>query len=129
MHYFLSYKRCNYEKIEVCCAEKHSECALACITMLLNYYQSTLVELREKYGVPKGGLTIKIFVLSLTNMVDVSTFKSSFSNYLDLPTPVISYWNNQHFVVIEKIKKKKILILQVINAGLIFQNLKIFPIY
>ncbi|WP_338325628.1 cysteine peptidase family C39 domain-containing protein [Enterococcus cecorum] len=50
---------------------EHSECALACITMLLNYYgnQSTLVELREKYGVPKGGLTIKsIFVLSLTNM-------------------------------------------------------------
>ena len=38
---------------------EHSECALACITMLLNYYgnQSTLVELREKYGVPKGGLT------------------------------------------------------------------------
>ncbi|STQ83247.1 Peptidase C39 family [Enterococcus faecalis] len=34
---------------------EHSECALACITMLLNYYgnQSTLVELREKYGVPK----------------------------------------------------------------------------
>ncbi|EIB6799300.1 peptidase domain-containing ABC transporter, partial [Enterococcus faecalis] len=93
---------------------EHSECALACITMLLNYYgnQSTLVELREKYGVPKGGLTIKnIRTVFDEYGFDVSTFKSSFSNYLDLPTPVISYWNNQHFVVIEKIKKKKVLIL------------------
>ena len=51
----LSYKRCNYEKIEVRWQGEHSECALACITMLLNYYgnQSTLVELRENMGCPK----------------------------------------------------------------------------
>ena len=60
---------------------------------------------------PKGGLTIKnIRTVFDEYGFDVSTFKSSFSNYLDLPTPVISYWNNQHFVVIEKIKKKVLIL-------------------
>ena len=47
--------------------------------LIIMVIKSTLVELREKYGVPKGGLTIKnIRTVFDEYGFDVSTFKSSF---------------------------------------------------
>ena len=48
------------KKIKIVEQMEHSECGLACITMLINYYGNDikLSTLREEYGVPVGGYTL-----------------------------------------------------------------------
>ncbi|MDR3190649.1 MAG: hypothetical protein LBT80_05510 [Lactobacillaceae bacterium] len=47
-------------KMKFIAAFEHSECGMACVVMLINYFgqKINLTYLREKYGVPRGGLSI-----------------------------------------------------------------------
>ena len=47
---------------------EHSECGLACIAMILSYYHHhiSLSELRDEFGVPKGGGTFLSLVSDCT---------------------------------------------------------------
>ncbi len=90
---------------------EHSECGIACITMILNYWgiKSTLNEIRDHYGVPRGGL-------SLYNLIEIisdhgikgKAYKINSDDLMSskIKHPIIILWNNNHFVVVKSIKNK-----------------------
>ncbi|EGO6520740.1 TPA: hypothetical protein RG753_002976, partial [Enterococcus faecalis] len=47
------------KNIKVVYQNEHSECGIAVVTSILNFFGSrvTINDLRDKYGSPKGGLT------------------------------------------------------------------------
>lgn len=89
---------------------EHSECGLACVAMILSYYNYhiSLSELRDEYGLPKGGGSF--FHLSkILEMKGLESkgFKCDSESLKELKLPLILHWNYKHFVVLEKIKKDK----------------------
>lgn len=94
---------------------EHSECGLACLAMVLGYYghQTSLSSLREEIGVPKGGFSIlQLKEIAGHYNLDCKAFKgeakdliSNTSNY-----PFIIFWENKHFVILEKVKKRHLII-------------------
>lgn len=89
---------------------EHSECGLACVSMILNFhgFKQSLSTLRDKYGVPTGGYNL----LQLKEIFDERHFISKglgVVNSESIPKeiyPCIAFWNNNHFVVLEKPTKK-----------------------
>lgn len=89
---------------------EHSECGLACVAMILSYYNynTSLSELRDEYGLPKGGGSF--FHLSkIAEMKGLKSkgFRCDTKSLEELSVPLILHWNDKHFVVLEKISKNK----------------------
>ncbi len=85
---------------------EHSECALACAAMLVGALleQSvTLDELRGRYGVPRGGLSIRqlVDVLSDYGIEARAVRAGKIADLGTLNVPCIVHWDNDHFVVLE----------------------------
>lgn len=88
---------------------EHSECGLACVTMLIDYFvkKVNLTELREKYGVPNGGYNL----FQMQNVLEeygvtAKAVKMNAESVRAIPVPFIAFWDNKHFVVIEKVAKE-----------------------
>lgn len=102
------------KKVKIVEQMEHSECGLACITMILNYYgnNTKLSKLREEYGVPVGGYTL----IKLKKILEEKGIESKGVYIKDIELldksffPFIAFWDKKHFVVIEKVKHNKILI-------------------
>lgn len=94
---------------------EHSECGLACTAMVLNYYDDnvTLSHLRDVYGVPKGGNTLT----NLNQILLDRGIETKAIRVLDLEileeqtTPTICFWEERHYVVLEKLTAKEATIL------------------
>lgn len=85
-----------------------SDCGIACIKMICNYYHISCSETEEYYNyVSKDGLSIK----SLINISHKLNFETScgrvdFQSLLNSVTlPCILFWDKKHFVVLYKIKE------------------------
>ena len=93
---------------------EHSECGLACVTMILNYFnytKTTLQQLRDQYGVPMGGYKLSDLVIILKeNNLSSRGFRVSAVDLFRTTLPVIAFWNNKHYVVIEKRRRNNFLI-------------------
>lgn len=91
------------------------ECGMACLSMLLKYhnYNITLLELRNKYGVPKDGLSFQNMLdICREYNIDACAYRVEKENVLKLQKPCIIQWNNNtHFVLIYKIGKKYVRIM------------------
>lgn len=94
---------------------EHSECGLASVAMVLNYYHDsiTLNHLRDIYGVPKGGNT-------LTNLKQILAdrgVETKAIRVLDLKVleemqrPIICFWEDRHYIVLETLTKQEASIL------------------
>ncbi|YCA44036.1 peptidase domain-containing ABC transporter [Bacillus sp. JZ8] len=101
------------KKVQFIEQAEHSECGLACVAMILNHAgaQVRIQELRDKYGVPRGGYKLT----DLKNMMEefqvtTAAIKVSAEAVGDLKTPFIAFWNQKHYIVVERTKKQKILI-------------------
>ena len=94
---------------------EHSECGLACVAMMIDYYGEdvTLAQLREKYGVPMGGYSISQMVQVLEDYhIQAKAIKTdNIAELQRLKIPFIAYWNKNHFVVVEKIKQNEVKII------------------
>ncbi|WP_251392048.1 peptidase domain-containing ABC transporter [Mediterraneibacter agrestimuris] len=93
---------------------EHSECGITSITMILNYLgiPVSLNFLRDKYGVPKGGNTL-FHLKSIFQDFGISTsgFKvNDLKFFKENNRPCILFWDNKHYVVFERIKFNKIII-------------------
>lgn len=93
---------------------EHSECGLACVAMILGYYQHNvgLIDLREEFGVPRGGHTLSN-LSEILNQKDCATkgFRTTIQDLKEFKLPVILFWEQKHFVILEKISKKKFYII------------------
>ncbi|MFD2308253.1 peptidase domain-containing ABC transporter [Enterococcus termitis] len=94
---------------------EHSECGLACTTMVLNYYddQVTLSHLRDVYGVPKGGNTLtNLYQILLDRGIETKAIRVLEMDILEeQTTPTICFWEERHYVVLEKLTEKEATIL------------------
>ncbi|MHC5227711.1 peptidase domain-containing ABC transporter [Enterococcus sp. LJL99] len=94
---------------------EHSECGLACATMVLNYYQArtTLSHLRDIYGVPKGGNTLtNLNQILLDHGIETTAIRVLDFEILENQTaPVICFWEERHYVVLEEMTENEVIIL------------------
>ncbi|WP_338754919.1 peptidase domain-containing ABC transporter [Bacillus sp. FJAT-52991] len=88
---------------------EHSECGLASLCMILSFHGNhvSLSELRERYGVPKGGTSLfQIMDIGKSYNLDVKGYKASVDDLKNILLPAIIHWENKHYVVLEKIGNK-----------------------
>ncbi len=101
--------------------QENSDCGPACIRMVVKYYKKNIAmqTLRDLCHIDREGVSIQAIVKACekTGMkaVPVKTTMSSQQHeqallLKDLPLPLISFWDNKHFVVIYKIKNGKLYI-------------------
>ncbi|MFG5564595.1 peptidase domain-containing ABC transporter [Enterococcus faecalis] len=88
---------------------EHSECGLACVTMLIDYWNGgvSLSETRERYGVPNGGYNLAQmqFVLEQSGL-NSKAVNIKARSIKAVPTPFIAFWKNKHFIIVEKVSSK-----------------------
>ncbi|HHK1445361.1 TPA: cysteine peptidase family C39 domain-containing protein, partial [Streptococcus pyogenes] len=93
------------------------DCLLACYTMLLNDlgHKVPLYEIYDKDTLPADGLNVS-YLLSLSDRfgVKINAYHASFDELLKVygekKQRMILHWNNDHFVVLEKITSNKTVI-------------------
>lgn len=93
---------------------EHSDCGMACATMLLNYcgVPEKLNSVSTFYGVPKGGNNLFEIKKILSDYgIETKAIKISSDSITPNMLPAIAFWDSNHFVVIEKINKKNIVII------------------
>ncbi|WP_439930732.1 peptidase domain-containing ABC transporter [Bacillus velezensis] len=98
---------------------QQTECGLCCCAMLIRFYNSneTLFELRSFLEAGRDGLTIK----QLKNLLvhkgfKADIYKSTILGLKKINVPFIAYWNNEHFIVVEKIKENYYYIIDPANG-------------
>lgn len=101
--------------------QESSDCGPACIRMVVKHYKKniTMQTLRDLCHIDREGVSIeaiknaceKIGLKAVPVKTTLDGQKHEHALLLqDLPFPLISFWDNNHFVVIYKIKKDKIYI-------------------
>ena len=92
---------------------EHSECGLASLAMVFKYHGKhvSLAELREKFGVPKGGTSLyQLMIIGTHYDLDVKGFKADKSALNELALPIIIHWENKHYVVLEAVNKNNVIV-------------------
>lgn len=93
---------------------EHSECGLASVAMMANYFDGnvTLTKLRNDFGVPIGGYTV-LQLKKILNFLEFQTRAikiSMISDLNDFKDPFITIINGSHFVVVEKVKRNAVIV-------------------
>ena len=86
------------------------DCGPACLAMIANEYgkKYTLKYLREKSFLTRDGVSLLgISEAAQSIGFETITTKISLEQLLDLPRPCVVHWDQNHFVVLEKIKGSK----------------------
>ena len=88
-----------------------SECGTCCVLMVLRYYKSqeSMKEVQDELDAGRDGVSIRQIKKYLTGKkMDVKVFEvASIQSIAHLKLPSILFWNNNHFVILERIKKGK----------------------
>ncbi|WP_242951128.1 peptidase domain-containing ABC transporter [Butyrivibrio fibrisolvens] len=98
---------------------EHSECGLACAAMIIDFFakKTKLTYLREKYGVPNGGYNLlQLKTVLSENGVDSRAVKTDGLDVETLPVPFIAFWKKRHFIIVEKITREKVVIIDPSNG-------------
>lgn len=100
--------------VPVILQSESSECGLACIAIILNYYgyETNLLSLRKRFSVSLKGST-------LSDLIDISQelnligrpIQLELEELEELKCPCILHWDLNHFVVLQKVSGKKITII------------------
>lgn len=89
---------------------EYSECGLACLAMLLNYYRhhTDLNQLREEYPAPRGGYSLfNLVEIAQNKHFETEAFRTDTGHLKELHLPAIIHWEGKHFVLLEKIHARR----------------------
>lgn len=92
---------------------EQSECGLACLTMIMNYFNIpiTLANLRDEYGSTKEGMTFKhLLQLSKEKGMEGIAYQINSDELTNDILPAIIHWEKKHFIVLEKVTKSSFII-------------------
>lgn len=93
---------------------QQTECGLCCTAMILRYYRSneSLSDLRKYLESGRDGLRIsQIRDYFKYRGFETHIYKASPKSLSKILTPSIIFWNNEHFVVLEKVTKSYFIII------------------
>ncbi|MEK3806475.1 peptidase domain-containing ABC transporter [Bacillus sp. FSL H8-0547] len=93
---------------------QQTECGICCMAMISSYYRSSvsLYELREFLGSGRDGTTLFQLVQLAKHLgMDASCYKVKAEELVALPLPAILFWDDQHYVVLEKVTGKNAVII------------------
>ena len=103
----------KWDKLPIILQAEAAECGLACLAMVAGYhgYQTSLTELRRKFSVSLKGVNLQ----SLTTAADMlglsgRGLRCDLEDLSKLKTPCILHWGLNHFVVLKKTGRKKVVI-------------------
>ncbi len=85
-----------------------TECAAACLGMILAYFgrRESLETLRVRCGVSRDGSNAANMMRAAREYgLETSGFRCPREDLFDLPFPMVIFWNYNHFVVLEGIRK------------------------
>lgn len=103
-----------FRKIQFIEQMNETECGLACIVMLANFYGKHIesVDIRDLVGNSRDGLKLSEMSF-LCDLLDMHTkaFKTEIESLKDIKVPVILHWNKNHFVILEKVTKNHFFII------------------
>ena len=92
---------------------QEAECGLACIAMIANAFgvHVSLQRLRETQGTFSRGMTLRDIVSVLDRFgIDTEGSRIGSEAISQAKTPCIAHWEGNHFVVIERVKRRSITI-------------------
>jgi len=92
---------------------EQTECALACLAMISGYFghKIDIITLRNKYSVSQHGVTLKD-VIKIAEKMNMSSraVRLEIGELDKLKMPAILHWDMNHFVVLKKVSKNKVVI-------------------
>lgn len=92
---------------------QQAECGLNCVCMLLHYYgkKVSMINLRKELEIGRDGSSLgQISDLLKKKGFDTQAYRVDINRINTMKMPAIIFWNNSHFVVLEKVKKEKFFI-------------------
>lgn len=92
---------------------QQTECGLCCIAMILRYYKSheSLGYIRSILPVGRDGLRLSdLHNYLVKRNLESHIYRITADQINTLPLPAIAYWDRKHFIVVAKITKKQITI-------------------
>lgn len=95
------------KKIKLIHQLQSTDCAAACLTMICNYYGKlwSLEQVKKKFDFTRVGVSIQdIIQISLKLGLESSPFKLTTEELSEIPLPLILYWKQDHFIILERIK-------------------------
>lgn len=85
-----------------------AECGLACLTMIANFYgdRRSLSEIRSLFPITLRGMSLKDLINTATHFdLQTRAIRVELEGLKYLKAPSIVHWNMNHFVVLEKVDK------------------------
>lgn len=105
----------NIKRIAFIEQMEKQECGMACLSMLMKYYDFniSLTELRCKYGIPKTGVSFQNMLKICEDYnINAGAYRIEKEDIVRIQEPCIIQWNkNTHFVILYKISKKQVRII------------------
>lgn len=103
----------SQKRLPIILQTEMAECGLACLAMISSYYghKLDLNSLRRDYPVSLKGATLKSLMFT-ANRLEFSSraLRLELKDLVNLQTPCILHWDMNHFVVLKKATKDKIII-------------------
>ncbi len=90
-----------------------SECGLACLAMVSSYYglRTDLASLRSRLGTAQDGMNLKQLIVQANRIgLSARAVKAELDALKHLKVPCILHWDLNHFVVLKKAGRRKIVI-------------------
>ncbi|MBX3713340.1 MAG: peptidase domain-containing ABC transporter [Lysobacter sp.] len=90
-----------------------AECGLACLAMISGYHgrRTDLADLRARLGMTPDGLTLKQLMTQAARLgLSAQTVRAELASLRHLRTPCVLHWGLNHFVVLKKAGRRKIVV-------------------
>lgn len=103
----------RYNKLPVILQAEAAECGLACLAMVAGYhgYQTSLTELRRIFAVSSKGATLQSLSVAADQLgLSARGLRCDLENLPELRAPAILHWGLNHYVVLKRADKRKVVI-------------------
>lgn len=103
----------GHQRLPVILQTEMAECGLACLAMISSYYghKLDLNTLRRDYPASLKGATLKSLMITADRLEFSSrALRLELENLINLQTPCVLHWDMNHFVVLKKATRDKIVI-------------------